>query len=69
VAAFLQSRIAFTSIPEVIRQSMEEYDRHGSMPVRGLDDVRAIDLWSRDFALRHTQGELSAVEDRDRIGG
>jgi hypothetical protein len=31
--------------------------------------VRAIDLWSRDFALRHTQGELSAVEDRDRIGG
>jgi 1-deoxy-D-xylulose-5-phosphate reductoisomerase len=61
VAEFLQSRLAFTSIPEVIRRSMEAYDHHGAATISGLDDVRAVDQWARDFALQLAQGDLSTV--------
>jgi 1-deoxy-D-xylulose-5-phosphate reductoisomerase len=50
VAAFLQSRLGFMGIPEVIRQAMDAYEARGAAPVRGLDDVRAVDAWARDFA-------------------
>jgi 1-deoxy-D-xylulose-5-phosphate reductoisomerase len=50
VAEFLQSRLGFTSIPEVIRQAMEAYEMRGMSPIAGLDDVRAIDRWAREFA-------------------
>jgi len=50
VASFLQSRLGFTSIPEVIRQSMEAYERTGATVIRALDDVRAVDRWAREFA-------------------
>jgi 1-deoxy-D-xylulose-5-phosphate reductoisomerase len=69
VAAFLQSQLAFTSIPDVIAEAMDAYERHGRMTIDGLDDVRAIEAWGRDFALRRTQGGLSSVEGRGRIGG
>jgi 1-deoxy-D-xylulose-5-phosphate reductoisomerase len=55
VAAFLQSRLGFTQIPEVISQSMSAYEHRGAQPIRGLDDVRAVDRWAREFALRRTQ--------------
>jgi 1-deoxy-D-xylulose-5-phosphate reductoisomerase len=69
VAAFLQSRLGFTLIPEIIRQSMDAYERAGAAPIRGLTDVRAVDRWAREFALRQTQGGLSAVDGRGRLGG
>jgi 1-deoxy-D-xylulose-5-phosphate reductoisomerase len=69
VAAFLQSQLAFTSIPDVIAEAMDAYERHGRMTIDGLDDVRAIEAWGRDFALRRIQGGLSSVEGRGRIGG
>jgi 1-deoxy-D-xylulose-5-phosphate reductoisomerase len=50
VAAFLQSRLGFTSIADVIRQSIEAYERHGAATISGLDDVRAVDQWARTFA-------------------
>jgi 1-deoxy-D-xylulose-5-phosphate reductoisomerase len=50
VAEFLQKRLGFTSIPEVIRRSMEAYEREGSAKISGLDDVRAVDRWARGFA-------------------
>jgi 1-deoxy-D-xylulose-5-phosphate reductoisomerase len=52
VAAFLQSRLGFTAIPDVIAQSMEAYERNGPTTFSGLDDVRAVDSWARAFALR-----------------
>jgi 1-deoxy-D-xylulose 5-phosphate reductoisomerase len=61
--------LGFTSIPEVIQQSMEAYERHGVRTIRGLDDVRAVDRWAREFALRRTQGDLSSVEGRGWISG
>jgi 1-deoxy-D-xylulose-5-phosphate reductoisomerase len=61
VAEFLQSRLSFTSIPRVIEQSMDAYERNGAAAVAGLDDVRAIDRWAREFALRRAQGDLSTV--------
>ena len=56
VAEFLQSRLGFTSIPEVIGQSMEAYERNGPATISGLDDVRAVDRWAREFALRLRSG-------------
>ena len=59
VAEFLQSRLSFTSIPDVIGQSMDAYERSGSATISGLDDVRTVDQWARDFALRRAQSDLS----------
>ncbi len=59
VAEFLQSRLGFASISEVIGQSMEAYERSGPAAISGLDDVRMVDQWAREFALRLAQGDLS----------
>jgi 1-deoxy-D-xylulose-5-phosphate reductoisomerase len=50
VAEFLQSRLGFMSIPEVIRRAMDAYERKGPARIGGLDDVRAVDRWAREFA-------------------
>ena len=50
VAEFLQSRLGFTSIPAVIREAMDAYERGGHANIAGLDDVRAVDRWAREFA-------------------
>jgi 1-deoxy-D-xylulose-5-phosphate reductoisomerase len=50
VAEFLQSRLGFTSIGDVIRQSLEAYEQNGTATISGLDDVRAVDRWARTFA-------------------
>jgi 1-deoxy-D-xylulose-5-phosphate reductoisomerase len=68
VAEFLQSRLGFTSIPEVIREAMEAYEQSGPATISGLDDVRAVDEWARAFALRRAQGNLSPVEGRGPTG-
>jgi 1-deoxy-D-xylulose-5-phosphate reductoisomerase len=59
VAAFLDERLAFTAIPDVIRTTMDEYERRGAEHVRGLADVRAIDGWARAFAARAATGVQS----------
>ncbi len=59
VAEFLQSRLGFTSIPEVIREAMDAYEQNGPATISGLDDVRAVDKWARAFALGRAQGSLS----------
>ncbi|HUR34012.1 MAG TPA: 1-deoxy-D-xylulose-5-phosphate reductoisomerase [Vicinamibacterales bacterium] len=50
VAAFLEARLPFTAIPEVIAGAMDAHDRNGTSRIRHLDDVRAIDRWAREFA-------------------
>ncbi len=56
VSAFLEGRLRFTAIGEVICASMDEYERGGAAEVRGLDDVRRIDGWARSYAARATAG-------------
>ena len=68
VAEFLQSRLGFTSIPRVIEQSMDAYERNGASPIAGLDEVRAIDRWAREFALRTSAGRPEHRVSRGRIG-
>ena len=68
VAAFLQSRLGFTSIPDVIGESMTAYEQNGPTAISGLDDVRAIDKWARAFALRRVQGSLTPAEGRGPVG-
>jgi 1-deoxy-D-xylulose-5-phosphate reductoisomerase len=59
VSAFLEERLGFTGIPDVIRLAMDAFERNGAQ-VTGLDDVRAIDKWARDFAVRASAGVQSS---------
>ena len=50
VAAFLQGQLTFTGIAGVIAHTMDAYERDGTRPIGGLDDVRSVDGWARQFA-------------------
>jgi 1-deoxy-D-xylulose-5-phosphate reductoisomerase len=50
VAAFLQGRVGFTAIGDLICRGMDAYEQQGVRPVRSLPDVRAIDRWAREYA-------------------
>lgn len=52
VAAFLDERLGFTGIPDLIGMTMDAYEQDGAGHVSGLDDVRGIDGWARNFAAR-----------------
>jgi 1-deoxy-D-xylulose-5-phosphate reductoisomerase len=52
VAAFLEHRLGFTAIPDLIGVAMDAYEENGAAPVCTLADVRAVDSWARDFAVR-----------------
>jgi 1-deoxy-D-xylulose-5-phosphate reductoisomerase len=54
VAAFLDSRIPFIAIPDVICAAMDAYDRSSPLPVRTLADVRRVDGWATEFAAERT---------------
>jgi 1-deoxy-D-xylulose-5-phosphate reductoisomerase len=60
VSAFLEQRLGFGGIPDVIRLAMDAYERNGAAHVSGLGDVRAIDAWARDFATRAGTGVQSS---------
>jgi len=53
VASFLEGRIAFTAIPDVIGQTL---DAHDPADVRTLAEVRAVDAWARQCALEIARG-------------
>jgi len=50
VEAFLASRLGFTTIPDLIHRTMDEYERRGPAPIHRLADVRDVDAWARTFA-------------------
>jgi 1-deoxy-D-xylulose-5-phosphate reductoisomerase len=61
VAAFLEFRIPFTAIPEVICAAMDAYDQSTPSPVRTLADVRQVDGWATEFAAERTGGVKSKL--------
>ena len=58
VALFLDRKLTFTGIPEVIEQAM---DAHQPSEVSSLAAVRAVDRWARDYA----RGVARGVELKD----
>lgn len=54
VEAFLAERLPFSAIGELIRRTMDEYERSGPASVETLQDVRGIDRWAREFTARQT---------------
>jgi len=56
VAAFLEGKLGFTSIPGVIEAAMDRFDAAGPREVSDLGDVRAIDLEARKFAAEYANG-------------
>ncbi len=63
VAAFLRGDLPFTSIPDLIRGAMDEYERGGTHAVTTLEDVRRIDRWARDYAA----GQSGAVKSEHSV--
>ena len=61
VAAFLDERIRFTAIGDLICRAMDAYEAEGSRPVSNLGDVRAIDGWAREYTDRETRKVQSNV--------
>jgi 1-deoxy-D-xylulose-5-phosphate reductoisomerase len=55
VASFLEGRLGFTAIPDVIADAM---DRHTAAPVETLAAVRAVDAWAR----AHAEAVVRTVE-------
>jgi 1-deoxy-D-xylulose-5-phosphate reductoisomerase len=53
VEAFLAGRIGFTSIPDVIRTTMEA---HVPRPLGRLADVRDVDRWARSYSSEMARG-------------
>jgi 1-deoxy-D-xylulose-5-phosphate reductoisomerase len=47
VARFLEGRIAFTAIPQIIERTMEA---HRQADAATLDEVRAVDRWARAYS-------------------
>jgi 1-deoxy-D-xylulose-5-phosphate reductoisomerase len=56
VAGFLQHRLPFLGIPERIRAAMDAYDRDERPMAAGLEEVRRVDRWARDFTTRSIAG-------------
>jgi 1-deoxy-D-xylulose-5-phosphate reductoisomerase len=50
VAAFLNGRLPFTAIAEVIRECMDRYEAEARRPITTLLDVRAVDTLARQHA-------------------
>ena len=61
VAAFLEEKIPFPAIGDLIRRGMDAYETAGARPVGNLGDVRAIDGWAREYTERETRKVKSNV--------
>jgi 1-deoxy-D-xylulose-5-phosphate reductoisomerase len=61
VAAFLDSRISFMSIPRLIDEAMDSYERSSPRPIETLADVREVDRWARGFTARAAAGVQSKL--------
>jgi 1-deoxy-D-xylulose-5-phosphate reductoisomerase len=60
VAAFLEHRLGFLEIPDIIRQTMEAHEgENEAAEVSELSDVRRIDAWARAFAAQRAAGVKS----------
>jgi 1-deoxy-D-xylulose-5-phosphate reductoisomerase len=53
VARFLDGRLGFTSIPDVIERSM---NAHRPVQVTTLAEVRSVDQWAREYSLEVARG-------------
>ena len=59
VAAFLNGRLPFTGIADVIRHTMDAYEMDGTRPVETLANVRTIDGWAREHSAKAAGGVQS----------
>ncbi len=62
VAAFLNGRLPFTAIAEVIRGCLDAYEREGKRPIHTLSDVRVVDTAARADAIASAGRVQSKVQ-------
>ena len=53
VSSYLEERISFVSIPQIIEHTMEA---HAAGPVNTLDEIRELDRWSRLYSQKLVRG-------------
>lgn len=61
VLAFLEERIPFPAIADLIARAMDSHEEEGLSAVHNLGDVRAIDGWARAFTEREARKVQSKV--------
>jgi 1-deoxy-D-xylulose-5-phosphate reductoisomerase len=61
VLAFLEERVPFPAIADLIARAMDNYEEEGVRAVQNLGDVRAIDSWARAFTEREARRVQSKV--------
>ena len=61
VGAFLERRLPFTAITELISRAMDSYEREGPRPVGTLAEVRTVDAWARLYAGRAAGAVRSTI--------
>ena len=60
VAAFLEQRLGFMEIPQIIEETMDAHEAgNAAAEVSELSDVRLIDAWARAFAAQRAAGVKS----------
>jgi 1-deoxy-D-xylulose-5-phosphate reductoisomerase len=64
VAAFLEGRLAFTSIPQVIGETMAA---HNAAPTDTLDAVRSVDRWAHEYARQLVLSERPSEHHRPMV--
>jgi 1-deoxy-D-xylulose-5-phosphate reductoisomerase len=62
VAAFLNGRLPFTAITDVIRDCMDTYEGEGRRPIETLSDVRSVDSRARAQAAESAGRVQSKVQ-------
>jgi 1-deoxy-D-xylulose-5-phosphate reductoisomerase len=61
VAAFLEHRLPYLSIPRLIEQTLDAHAREGRSRIRDLADLRALDRWAHAFSHERVGGVQSKV--------
>ncbi len=59
VEAFLNHKIGFLEISEIIKETMDAHKKDGIKEEPSLDDILSKDLWSREFAKQLIEGKFS----------
>jgi 1-deoxy-D-xylulose-5-phosphate reductoisomerase len=61
VAAFLEGRLPFTGIPQLIEQALEAHDRSGAVEPAGVAEIRQIDRWTHALCERIIGGGVESI--------
>jgi 1-deoxy-D-xylulose-5-phosphate reductoisomerase len=60
VGAFLDHRLPFAAIPQLIESALERHEQSSRIPIDTIDDVREADRWAREYSSDMVRGLQSS---------